>query len=122
MEIGIIGLCFCLMSFLPSVSHDYKLVIHIVPLILLFSRSWKELFDSQGEAYWITALISISVAYLFLPRYQMFPLRIFDFPVNMRDLLGMKTPGLLVAFLCYAYLAIRGNTKRLLDIESKAHV
>jgi len=111
MEIGMIGLCFCSVTLLPSVSHDYKLVIHIIPLILLLSRSWEELFDSKKEAYWVTAIISIAVAYLFIPRYEILPFRIFNFPENMTGLLSMKTSGLFLAFMGYGYLAIRGNTK-----------
>lgn len=108
-EIGIIGICFCLMSLIPSTGHDYKLGIHIIPLILLLSRSWDELFYSKKNAFIITAIISIATAYLFIPRFTPLPWRLLSLPSYMLSVTEMKTPALLLNLFAYGYLALFGN-------------
>lgn len=95
-EIGLIGMCFCLMSLLPSVSYDYKLAIHIVPFLLLLSRSEHQLFDSRPRARVVAALAAALMALLLIPR-------------NLVAL--FKTPWLILLFTLYFYLAWTGKTE-----------
>lgn len=119
MEIGIIGISFCLMALVPSVSHDYKLVIQILPLILLFTRSRLDLISSKNVALILTIVISASIAYLFIPRYMILPFRLIGLSSYVAE---MKTPALLIAFFGYLYLALMGNSNVACDIESVENV
>ena len=105
-EIGIIGASFCLMSLLPPTSHDYKLVIHIVPYIILLNTRKGGLFENEiGSRFFIT-VVSAFTAYLYIPRFTVMPLQ---FLFNAFPVMEMKTPALVFLFLSYAYLAIRGH-------------
>jgi hypothetical protein len=105
-EIGLIGVSFCLMSLLSPTSHDYKLVIHIVPYIILLNTIKGELFENEIESRFFIAVVSVFTAYLFIPRYTVMPLQ---FLFNAPPVMEMKTPALVFLFLSYAYLAIRGH-------------
>jgi hypothetical protein len=119
MEIGIIGTCFCIMSLIPTTSHDYNLVVQIIPLILLFSRSRTELFCSKKAAYIVTMLISVSVAYLFIPRFSILPFHLLGINSSLTE---MKTPALLIAFFGYLYLALVGNADLNFKIEPESRI
>lgn len=106
-EIGLIGICFGLMSLVFSTSHDYKLTIHMVPFLLLLTRNWTEVFVSKREGYMVVAVISVGMAFLFLPRFNLLPQGWFSFAGNVPE---MKTPGILLAYMGYLYLALKGNT------------
>ena len=93
-EIGLIGMCFCLMSLLPSVSYDYKLAIHIVPFLLLLSRSDTQLLDTPGRARIVVALTAALMALLLIPR-------------NL--VARLKTPWLILLFALYFYLSLMGK-------------
>ena len=107
MELGIIGMCFCLMGLIPSVSHDYKLVIQIVPLFLLYSRSWSDLFSSKKTSIFFIIIISALIAYLFIPRFIILPFRLLRITAYVAE---MKTPALLAAYFAYAFLAFKGES------------
>lgn len=113
-EVGLIGICFCLMSLLPSVGHDYKLAIHVVPLALLMTRNWEELLNSQNQTKILVTLLSGTIAFLMLPRIASFPFRFIGLVGNSAQ---MKTPWLLLAFVAYSYLAFVGSAKRTSPIQ-----
>jgi len=106
-ELGIIGMSFSMMSLLPSVSHDYKLSIQIVPFLLLLNGLSDDSFGRRVEVLTLIAILATCVAYLFIPRYVPFGLYLPD-PAS-RDLIQSKTPGVIVAFACYLYLTVRGG-------------
>ena len=105
-EIGLIGVSFCLMSLLPPTSHDYKLVIHIVPFIILLNTRKGELFENEIESRFFIGVVSAFTAYLYIPRFTVMPLQ---FLFNALPVMEMKTPALVFLFLSYVYLAIRGR-------------
>ncbi len=87
-EIGVIGMAFQLMSLIPTTSHDYQLVVQIVPFLLLLTRPKAE-FPLPGWLVRVVIIgIAVSMAYLFA-----YPLKL------------IKTPGLLVAYVAYGVLA-----------------
>lgn len=104
-EIGLIGVSFCLMGLVPPTSHDYRLVIHIVPYIILLNTRKGELFENEIESRFFIAIVSVFSASLFIPRYTVMTL---PFSLNVPPIIEMKTPALFFLFLSYAYLAIRG--------------
>ncbi|HBW21958.1 MAG: hypothetical protein A2X28_01830 [Elusimicrobia bacterium GWA2_56_46] len=93
-EIGLIGMGFCLMSLIPSVSYDYKLAIQVVPFLILLARSESQLFDSAVRARVVAALAAALMALTLLPR-------------NL--VARVKTPWLILLFLLYFYLALSGK-------------
>jgi len=105
-EVGLVGMAFAIMGLLPIISHDYKLVIQAVPLLLLMTRSSETLFASPGEAYAMAALASVATALMFIPSYVPLPLAWLG--SDYGELLRVKTPWLLTAFIAYAHLAFRG--------------
>ncbi len=108
MEVGVVGVCFCLMSLLPTVSHDYQLVVHVVPLVLLLSRAPADLCASRRLAVAVVVVVALANAHLFMPRFTPLPLRM----VGLVDpWTVMKTPSLIAAYLGYAVLALTGTTE-----------
>ncbi len=87
-ETGLIGMAFQVMSLIPTTSHDYQLVIQIVPFLLLLTRPREE-FPLPG---WVARALVVGIA------------------GSMASLFGyfflIKTPGLLTAYACYAVLAL----------------
>ena len=66
-EAGLIGMAFCIMSLIPSTSHDYKLPIHIVPYFLINTRNKTDFTISKYVNYVLIALLSLSLAFLLVP-------------------------------------------------------
>lgn len=124
-EIGIIGMAFSLMSLLTATSHDYKLVIHIVPFILLLSMKDTALLENSREARLATIIVAASTAFLFLPRFTPIYIRLFlplfpsppvPFPApttfspsNVEDITSMKTMSLVLNFITYKFLSLKGK-------------
>ena len=107
MEVGVVGACCCLMSLLPTVSHDYQLVVQIVPFVLLLSRAPADLCRSRRLAVAVVVVVALANAHLFMPRFTPLPFRM----AGMVDSWTvMKTPALVAAFLGYATLALAGIT------------
>jgi len=103
-EIGLVGMSFCLMTLIPSVSYDYKLVLQAMPFLLLTSREDTQLFAlpawSRLAAVLAGGLLSLSL----IPR----------------DILTLlKTPWLLLLFLLYFCLAFFGKAERGLTGQEK---
>ncbi len=115
-EIGIIGMCFCLMSLLPSVSHDYKLVIHLIPFLMLVSRSDEDFIGVNNRRVFI-AIMAVLVALLFVPGYTPLPFRYLDIPLSI---VQIKTPIIVLMFFGYCYLTVASAYKEAQLTEIKA--
>ncbi len=65
-EAGINGMAFVLMSLLPAISWDYKLIIHVVPLLLLAGAT-----KASANVSWLalsaTAAVGVCTGLLLLP-------------------------------------------------------
>jgi|ERR1035437_1714995 hypothetical protein len=113
-EIGIVGVCFCLMSLLPPTSHDYKLVIHIVPFLILLSSRVGWLFSNEMESRCVITVVSLLTAFLYVPRFEIMPLRVLCGGLPAGE---MKTPALVMLCVSYGYLAMRGHAS---DCEARS--
>ena len=107
-EIGLIGMAFQLMALLPPVSHDYKLVILIVPYILLISRNTRQF---QINPWWMLTIgmfLSISMGFIFAIRYSIVGVNSVSYPF----LVPLKTLAILCNYLLFAIIAIISLMKR----------
>lgn len=92
-EAGLIGMAFQMMSLLPSVSHDYKLPIQIIPFLLMISRNKADFMIPKWFVYVLMAILSASVAFLFVPFFL------------------IKTFGIIISFMIYTIFAFSPNVK-----------
>ena len=106
LELGVIGMSFCLMSLLIPTSHDYKLFIHVIPFVLLLIRGKDAFLAKQWQTFAFAGVMGAAAGYLFAPRHALYPLRTI---LGDSTILEMKTPALIVLFFGYAYFAFKGR-------------
>ncbi len=100
-EIALIGMACQVMCLVPGTSHDYKLVIQILPTMLLLSRAVEAVSSPGISASWLLAVLGIVNALIFAP-YK------------------LKMPLLMIAFLVYLALwtvARRGEVEHERSLE-----
>lgn len=106
-EVGLVGMAFIIMALLPIISHDYKLVIQLVPLLLLMTTPPEAFGKPGGAGVVVVAIVFCCAGFMFVPSHAPFFLGwIGD---EYGELLKIKTPWLLISFLPYAFLGVRGS-------------
>ncbi len=78
-DVGLIGMACQIMCLLPATSHDYKLVIQILPALLLLSRSVETISRHERFANLILVLLGILNALIFSPYHFKMPLLVITF-------------------------------------------
>ncbi len=97
-EVSLVGIAFALMSLLPNVSHDYKLAIHVFPMIMTFP-----FLQPRIRWEWRDFLIlPIGVALIFITALILLP----------RGEYWSKTPYIIFSSLCYLFLFLIDYTKK----------
>jgi hypothetical protein len=96
-EVGLVGMAFQLMSLIPTTSHDYQLVVQIVPIIMVASRTHRDFKLNKYVYFILTVSMMILTAYLFAPRN------------NLMN--GIKTIPLLMNMSIFLVLALSGRNK-----------
>ncbi len=91
--LGLVGYSFTLMSLVPNLSHDYRLVVQIIPFIMLCSSCHCHEFLKSAERQSWGVVVGVSLGYLFAPR------------VTLNHV--PKTPALIVLSIAYFWLAAR---------------
>jgi hypothetical protein len=88
-EASLLGMAFCLMTLLPTFSHDYKLAQQFFPLLILMVNADAAALAARSRAVRILMIVTAGMAgSLFLPRFGEVP----------------RTPQLLLTFALYTAL------------------